>query len=60
MVARNHQGSPMADLDWTEMEGLFCQQTPTAPTPSASPKPSRDTPDSRRKEPTEVFTAQLT
>ncbi|XP_073969429.1 FH2 domain-containing protein formin 3 isoform X2 [Rhodnius prolixus] len=54
MVARNHQGSPMADLDWTEMEGLFCQQTPTAPTPSASPKPSRDTPDSRRKEPTEI------
>ncbi|XP_044263150.1 inverted formin-2 isoform X2 [Tribolium madens] len=27
-VAYSHQNSPMADLDWLEMEGLFCQQTP--------------------------------
>lgn len=25
-VAYNHQDSPMTDLDWSEMEGLFCQQ----------------------------------
>lgn len=25
MVANSHQNSPMAELDWTEMEGLFCQ-----------------------------------
>ncbi|GLV43915.1 formin 3 [Carabus blaptoides fortunei] len=30
LVADEHQNSPMADMDWTEMEGLFCQQT-TAP-----------------------------
>ncbi|XP_014252125.1 FH2 domain-containing protein 1 isoform X2 [Cimex lectularius] len=55
MVARNHQGSPMADLDWSEMEGLFCQQAPPPPT-SASPKTFKDSPDvnSRRKEPAEI------
>lgn len=26
LVANSHQNSPMAELDWTEMEGLFCQQ----------------------------------
>lgn len=26
MVADSHQNSPMAELDWNEMEGLFCQQ----------------------------------
>lgn len=25
IVANSHQNSPMADLDWAEMEGLFCQ-----------------------------------
>ncbi|EEZ97607.1 inverted formin-2 [Tribolium castaneum] len=29
-VAYTHQHSPMADLDWLEMEGLFCQQAPPA------------------------------
>ncbi|XP_011504176.1 PREDICTED: cell division control protein 12 [Ceratosolen solmsi marchali] len=28
LVANEHQNSPMADLDWAEMEGLFCQQVP--------------------------------
>ncbi|XP_044001338.1 uncharacterized protein LOC122847607 isoform X1 [Aphidius gifuensis] len=28
LVADDHQNSPMADLDWSEMEGLFCQQVP--------------------------------
>lgn len=26
MVATSHQNSPMAEMDWNEMEGLFCQQ----------------------------------
>lgn len=26
LVADSHQNSPMAELDWNEMEGLFCQQ----------------------------------
>lgn len=25
-LAFNHEHSPMADMDWSEMEGLFCQQ----------------------------------
>lgn len=29
-VAYNHQHSPMADMDWMEMEDLFCQQTPVS------------------------------
>ena len=34
IVAKSHQKSPMADLDWAEMEGLFCQQ-PAPGTPSS-------------------------
>ncbi|KAK9872592.1 hypothetical protein WA026_018723 [Henosepilachna vigintioctopunctata] len=30
-VAYTHQHSPMADMDWSEMEGLFCQQAPPSP-----------------------------
>lgn len=30
MVADSHQNSPMAEMDWTEMEGLFCQQATSA------------------------------
>ncbi|KAH1022552.1 hypothetical protein HUJ04_011938 [Dendroctonus ponderosae] len=29
-VAVRHQNSPLADIDWSEMEGLFCQQGPAA------------------------------
>ncbi|CAG9765183.1 unnamed protein product [Ceutorhynchus assimilis] len=29
-VAHRHQNSPLADIDWSEMEGLFCQQGPAA------------------------------
>lgn len=39
MVADSHQNSPMADLDWTEMEGLFCQQATTSA--QGSPKLGR-------------------
>ncbi|XP_044761086.1 inverted formin-2 isoform X2 [Coccinella septempunctata] len=30
-VAYSHQHSPMADMDWSEMEGLFCLQAPPSP-----------------------------
>ncbi|KAK4881741.1 hypothetical protein RN001_005060 [Aquatica leii] len=35
-VAYSHQHSPMADMDWSEMEDLFCQQIP--PSAQSSPK----------------------
>ncbi|XP_023310886.1 inverted formin-2 [Anoplophora glabripennis] len=35
-VAYTHQDSPIADMDWSEMEGLFCQQAP--PSAHSSPK----------------------
>lgn len=39
IVADSHQNSPMAELDWGEMEGLFCQQ---ATSNQGSPKMTRD------------------
>lgn len=39
MVADSHINSPMAELDWNEMEGLFCQQATSA---QGSPKMGRD------------------
>ncbi|XP_045460083.1 inverted formin-2 [Harmonia axyridis] len=30
-VAYSHQHSPMTDMDWSEMEGLFCLQAPPSP-----------------------------
>lgn len=43
LVANSHQNSPMAELDWNEMEGLFCQQASTSQ--QNSPKMgARDTP----------------
>lgn len=46
----------MADLDWAEMEGLFCQQAPLAPSSQSSPRLGRDPqdPDRRRKESSEI------
>ncbi|XP_071443548.1 uncharacterized protein form3 [Hetaerina americana] len=38
LVARSHESSPMADLDWEEMEGLFCQQVPP-PSPATTGGP---------------------
>ena len=38
IVAQSHQKSPMADLDWAEMEGLFCQQQQIASTPNGATK----------------------
>ncbi|XP_012286898.1 uncharacterized protein LOC105703237 isoform X2 [Orussus abietinus] len=56
LVADEHQNSPMADLDWSEMEGLFCQQVPifsSIASSSGSGGPSSDT-EKRRREHTEI------
>lgn len=47
----------MADLDWAEMEGLFCQQAPPIVPPAAcSTNHGAGTDaDRRRREPTEVL-----
>ena len=55
-MANEHQNSPMADLDWAEMEGLFCQQMPPIlplTTCSSNYGPGVDS-ERRRREPTEV------
>lgn len=39
IVANSHQNSPMTELDWGEMEGLFCQQ---ATSTQGSPKMGRE------------------
>ncbi|KAG8230023.1 hypothetical protein J437_LFUL008464, partial [Ladona fulva] len=61
LVARSHERSPMADLDWEEMEGLFCQQMPPPSpatcgggfTPTSSPKlGNRD--DRTKRDSTEI------
>ncbi|XP_011172206.2 uncharacterized protein LOC105204716 [Solenopsis invicta] len=56
LVANEHQNSPMADLDWAEMEGLFCQQAPPM-VPPATYSTSCGTgvdAERRRREPTEI------
>ncbi|XP_034943897.1 FH2 domain-containing protein 1 [Chelonus insularis] len=56
LVANEHQNSPMADLDWAEMEGLFCQQIPPVGPPAtcvSSNGPGVDA-ERRRREPTEI------
>ncbi|KAM0729484.1 FH2 domain-containing protein 1 [Formica fusca] len=56
LVANEHQNSPMADLDWAEMEGLFCQQVPPLMPPatcSSSCGTGVDV-ERRRREPTEI------
>lgn len=56
LVANDHQNSPMVDIDWAEMEGLFCQQVPPMlpTTSSASSYGTNPDVDRRRREPTEV------
>lgn len=54
MVADSHQNSPMAELDWNEMEGLFCQQaTSTQNSPKMGARDAANsaesTPGSERK-----------
>lgn len=58
IVATSHQDSPMTDLDWGEMEGLFCQQatnTQGSPKLGAAGRDGVDTPERKqRKENSEV------
>ncbi|XP_047102012.1 uncharacterized protein LOC124721206 [Schistocerca piceifrons] len=57
LVAETHEHSPMEELDWAEMEGLFCQQVPAASSTQASPRLGRDAADTdprRRKESAEI------
>jgi hypothetical protein len=54
IVADNHQNSPMSEMNWDEMEGLFCQQIV-----QGSPKLGRDssnegTPERRTRRDNEV------
>nr|XP_023020465.1 uncharacterized protein LOC111509028 [Leptinotarsa decemlineata] len=56
-VAFTHQNSPMADMDWSEMEGLFCQQAPASA--NSSPKlgnrdPSNNSDKRVRKDNSEI------
>ncbi|XP_048516246.1 uncharacterized protein LOC105690620 [Athalia rosae] len=57
LVANNHQNTPMTDLDWAEMEGLFCQQMPPMLPPAALSTSyssyGTDT-EKKRKEPSEI------
>lgn len=58
LVADEHQNSPMADIDWAEMEGLFCQQVPPVlPATSCSSYGGNSDAERRRREPTEVVLA---
>lgn len=52
LVARSHEHSPQTILDWAEMEGLFCQQTLSTPTPTSqsSPRASRSESADKRKD----------
>lgn len=55
LVANEHQNSPMADIDWAEMEGLFCQQVPPMiPAALCSSYGASSDAERRRREPTEV------
>ncbi|XP_061931495.1 uncharacterized protein LOC107998165 isoform X3 [Apis cerana] len=55
LVADEHQNSPMADIDWAEMEGLFCQQVPPVlPAASCSSHGTNSDAEKRRREPTEI------
>ncbi|OAD58367.1 FH2 domain-containing protein 1 [Eufriesea mexicana] len=55
LVADEHQNSPMADIDWAEMEGLFCQQVPPIlPAASCTSYGANSDAERRRREPTEI------
>jgi inverted formin-2 len=53
IVADNHQNSPMAEMNWDEMEGLFCQQV-TQGSPKLGRDASVDVVDRRSKKDNEV------
>ncbi|KAK2586362.1 hypothetical protein KPH14_010652 [Odynerus spinipes] len=56
LVANEHQNLPNADLDWAEMEGLFCQQVPPMmpPVTCSSTYGTGADAEKRRREPTEI------
>ncbi|CAG9568417.1 unnamed protein product [Danaus chrysippus] len=60
LVASSHKHSPKAELDWTEIEGLFCQQVQPPGSAGSSPRLGRspvcDSSGERkpRKEPSEI------
>ncbi|XP_045487029.1 inverted formin-2 isoform X1 [Pieris rapae] len=60
LVASSHQHSPKAELDWSEIEGLFCQQIQPPGSAGSSPRLGRspicDSSGERkqRKEPSEI------
>lgn len=52
-MADNHQNSPMAEMNWDEMEGLFCQQM-TQGSPKLGRDLGTDTVDRRSRKDNEV------
>ncbi|XP_066985024.1 uncharacterized protein [Macrobrachium rosenbergii] len=55
LLARQHKDSPSKTLDWDEMEGLFCQQTTSAPaSPNKASKDHKEEVEKKKKEPTEI------
>lgn len=59
IVADNHQNSPMAEMNWDEMEGLFCQQV-TQGSPKLGRDLSTDTVDRRTRKDNEVSEVETT
>jgi hypothetical protein len=56
IVADSHQNSPMADLNWDEMEGLFCQQsTQGSPKLGRESSTNSDTLERRSRKDNEVI-----
>ncbi|CRK96966.1 CLUMA_CG010313, isoform A [Clunio marinus] len=53
IVAYNHQNSPMAEMNWDEMEGLFCQQV-TQGSPKLGRESGSDTIDRRTRKDNEI------
>lgn len=53
IVADNHQNSPMSEMNWDEMEGLFCQQL-TQGSPKLGRDPGNDTIERRSRRDNEV------
>ncbi|XP_070498012.1 formin-F isoform X1 [Chironomus tepperi] len=53
IVADNHQNSPMSEMNWDEMEGLFCQQI-TQGSPKLGREPGNDTLERRSRRDNEI------
>lgn len=53
ILADSHQDSPKVDLNWDEMEGLFCLQ-PTQGSPKLGREGSTETPERKLKRENEI------